>query len=419
MIIDTVAVLNYRCLRSVRQKLRSFQILIGPNASGKSTFLDVFVFLQDLLREDLSRAVQKRARSLRELVWGMKSDQFEVVVELLLPENLRGLLKDYTHIRYEVRIGTDSKGGLTLLVENVWLLRKNAGLGNGCGSGPGNFSTGDVSASSSLVLEPKKRTPSGYRKVMSRMADGRVYVRSETTQWNFPLHVSKDRAGLMLIPETEERFPASVWLRRTLTEELHFLMLNSLAMRWPCRPDAPRTFQPDGSNLPILIEALKEEPSRFEHWVDHIRTVFPWVKSIKVKERQEDRYRYVVLETQDEKELPSWLLSDGTLRLFALTLLAYLSSNMGIYLIEEPENGVHPRALEAIYQSLSSIYGGQVFCATHSPILLNIAQPHELLCFFVAENGCTRVVAGDKHPRLKEGLREVALGDLLASGVLG
>lgn len=46
--IVRVEALGYRCLRYVAQDLGAFQILVGANASGKSTFLDVVGFLGDL-----------------------------------------------------------------------------------------------------------------------------------------------------------------------------------------------------------------------------------------------------------------------------------------------------------------------------------------------------------------------------------
>jgi predicted ATPase len=419
MILHTVEVLNYKCLRHIRQELRSFQILVGPNASGKSTFLDVLVFLQDLLREGLQKAVQKRARSGRELAWRMESGGFEIVVELRVPDRLRERLEEYSRVRYEIRIGTDKTGILTLLGENLWLVREGGNSGRTIQDAQRTLFPEEPFPPKGIVQEPGKHSPPGYRKVMSRAAEGRLYVRSETTDWNFPLSARPDRAGLTLIPEEERRFPVSLWVRKTLTEGLQFLMLNSQAMRWPCRPDAPRTFQPDGSNLPIVLESLQEKCSQLEHWVDHLRTVLPEIKTVRIKEREEDRYRYLVVETEDGKCLPSWLLSDGTLRLFAMTLLAYLPEEKGIYIIEEPENGIHPHALESVYQSLSSVYNGQVFCATHSPVFLNLAKPEELLCFALTESGATDIVRGDWHPRLKEWRREVALGDLLASGILG
>ncbi len=43
----------------------------------------------------------------------------------------------------------------------------------------------------------------------------------------------------------------------------------------------------------------------------------------------------------------------------------------GIFLIEEPENGIHPKVMETVIQSLTSIYNGQVLIATHSPVVIN------------------------------------------------
>jgi predicted ATPase len=87
-------------------------------------------------------------------------------------------------------------------------------------------------------------------------------------------------------------------------------------------------------------------------------------------------------------------------------------------LIEEPENGVHPSALETIYQSLSSINGAQVLVSSHSPILLNMAKPEQLLCFSKSSDG-VKIVRGSDHPALKDWQNEVSLGTLAASGILG
>ncbi|WP_343425272.1 AAA family ATPase [Candidatus Amarolinea dominans] len=45
----------------MRQHLGPFQVLIGPNASGKSTFLDVIAFLADVVRERGSALPQPTA----------------------------------------------------------------------------------------------------------------------------------------------------------------------------------------------------------------------------------------------------------------------------------------------------------------------------------------------------------------------
>jgi predicted ATP-dependent endonuclease of OLD family len=102
-----------------------------------------------------------------------------------------------------------------------------------------------------------------------------------------------------------------------------------------------------------------------------------------------------------------------------LTLPAYLPELEGVLLIEEPENGIHPCAVETMLQSLSSTYGAQVLLATHSPVILGIADVSQVLCFSRTEEGATDIVAGSDHPALRDWRGEANLGVLFAGGVLG
>lgn len=55
---------NFRCLRYVHQPLSPFHVLVGPNASGKTTFLDVVAFLGRLVSDGVDAAVQERTQNL-------------------------------------------------------------------------------------------------------------------------------------------------------------------------------------------------------------------------------------------------------------------------------------------------------------------------------------------------------------------
>lgn len=233
--------------------------------------------------------------------------------------------------------------------------------------------------------------------------------------------VGARRAALAGLPQDVERFPAAMWVRNVLTEGIHVLALNSAAMRSPSSPSEPRVFRVDGSNLPLVARDLKQRHDAvFRNWVEHIRTVLPDIQTVKIIERPEDRHLYLAVQyTGGGDPVPSWLLSDGTLRLFALTLLAYLPEHKGIYLIEEPENGIHPQAIEAVFQSLSSVYDGQVLIATHSPLILGLANRKQILCFAKNPSGSIDVVTGRDHPRLRDWRGEIDLSTLYAAGVLG
>jgi predicted ATPase len=198
------------------------------------------------------------------------------------------------------------------------------------------------------------------------------------------------------------------------------LVLNSHLIRRPSPPGQGLGLKPDGSNLPWVVEDLRHRsPERFRQWIAHLQTAFPDLQDIKTIERPEDRHRYLVLQYSEGLEVPSWMASDGTLRMLALTLPAYLEGFKGIYLIEEPENGIHPRAIETMTQSLSSVYDAQVLLATHSPVVLSTVEAEQILCFSKNAEGATEIVRGSEHPALQSWKHETSLGTLFAAGVLG
>ncbi|MEN8217385.1 MAG: AAA family ATPase [Pseudomonadota bacterium] len=71
-----VPLLRFRCLRNVRQPLGAFHILVGPNASGKTTFLDVFALLGRLVSSGLEATISERSHNLSDLFWGKSGTQF-------------------------------------------------------------------------------------------------------------------------------------------------------------------------------------------------------------------------------------------------------------------------------------------------------------------------------------------------------
>ena len=52
--VTRIEALGFRSLRYVSQRLGPFRVLVGPNASGKSAFLDVPCFL--LFHPEMERA---------------------------------------------------------------------------------------------------------------------------------------------------------------------------------------------------------------------------------------------------------------------------------------------------------------------------------------------------------------------------
>src|SRR3982751_1126706 len=113
--ITLIEALNYRCLWYVRQPLGPFHVLVGPNASGKTTFLDVVALLGRLVSDGLDAAIGERTQNVQDLGWCRSGQRFELAIEAMIPEDRRKRLANpaFDTVRYEVALGLDPETGET------------------------------------------------------------------------------------------------------------------------------------------------------------------------------------------------------------------------------------------------------------------------------------------------------------------
>jgi len=385
--------------------------LVGPNASGKTTFLDVPAFLGRLVSDGLDAAIAERTQNFQDLLWQCSGDGFELAIEANIPEEFRRRPRSDTFdiIRYEVSLKFQySTAEIALQSEKVLLMPALSGE-KGFGFPPDSIIT--------------KRVRPGGKTIIRKTPQGSSTFYSESTNNKNPflsLKLEPQKSALGNLPADKTIFPVSTWLRQLLSEGIRSFMLDGLEIRKASKPGQGRNFTPNGSNLPWIIESLiHTNPERMRDWIRHLQTALPDLEDIRTVERSDDRHRYLMLKYDGGLEVPSWMLSDGTLRLLALTLPAYMPDLQGMFLVEEPENGIHPQAIETVFQSLSSVYEAQVILATHSPVILSVVEPENVLCFTKLKNGATSIVQGDRHPVLRDWRGETNLGALFASGVLG
>jgi predicted ATPase len=400
----------------VDQKLGNFCALVGPNASGKTTFLDVISFLGDLVRNrnDVAETVLQRSSNFEKLLWMGQGKSFQMALEAEIPEHLKAQIvsknQRFSHIRYEIEISSGDDGSLGLEHETLWLLQL-------CEQEPAELPTlFQEKPEEPLLLKTYKNR----KVIVKKNPNGNDnYYPEGKPSYKPSFKLGRRQSALANLPADTTSFPVSTWFRDTLCNGVQTFTLNSQLMRLPSPPGMGRRFNVDGSNLPWVISELRKSQDRFQDWLAHIRTALEDIKDIDTVERPEDHHRYLTIEYVNGARVPSWLASDGTLRLLALTIPAYLPSLTGTYLIEEPENGIHPRAIETVLQSINSMYDSQVIIATHSPIAVSMLKPKDILCFAKNKYGATEIISGDKHPSLlnwKYG--EPDLGILFASGIL-
>ncbi|WP_149263459.1 AAA family ATPase [Actinomadura sp. K4S16] len=425
--ITRIEAYGYRCFPQLGIDLDRYQVLAGANGAGKSTLLDIPPLIGDLLgkRNAVSAFLGRRspnmpprAGSLLELLYKREGSSIAFAVEAQLPDAIIEAFADRsfsilvqhspTHLRYELMLDIDSNE-LRVSTEHLFLFSEHGALPS-----KGGFPQGEKAG-------PE---PGDWQSVIRRThSDPTKFVPETTTQsTDIPaLRIPSGQLALGAVPADPTLFPAALWFSELLREGVVFFEPDWDQLRQPAPPGERRQLLRSGRNAPWLaLDLSQQDPDRFSLWIDHVRTALPQVAGIEVIEREEDHHAYFSVEYEGGYRVTSSGLSDGTLRILAMTLLPYLDDGVlpRLLVTEEPENGVHPRAIETIVDSLNSLYESQVWVSTHSPIVLAHTDLSDVLTARLNRDGSVSVIPGKEHPRLRDWKGSLDIGTLFAAGVL-
>lgn len=440
---------RYRCFERLAIDVGPFQVLVGANGSGKTTLLDLPVLLGDLLRANNVAApfLEKRAhlpartRLLQQLVFATRGDDFGFAIEAQLPQAVQAkvlqgmfqrlkseksrlaLQQDETrwpsHIRYEIGLRISSDNALHVVNEYLFVFPQAHGPDRRMNGFHGVAVDGNKHWRAIIAREFGQEV-----QLAPEMASGRA-----TKVGLVPNLLALPR----VLFEPEADYPAARWLYELLTSQAVFFEPNWAQMTEASPPGLSKAVAADGRNMPWLALALKRKDlpadakadaradyrsQAYQDWIAHVQTALPQVTDIDVYEREDDHHAYFILTYQGGFKVHSSGLSEGTLRVLSLSLLAYLDKQPALLMVEEPENGIHPQAITAVLQSLSSLYDSQVFVSSHSPLVLAETRLPQLLCAQLSPAGGVSIVVGDQHPRLQSWKGAISLGALFAAGVL-
>jgi predicted ATPase len=162
-----------------------------------------------------------------------------------------------------------------------------------------------------------------------------------------------------------------------------------------------------------------------------LHDLFPDVQQVRPIPTPDGKVHLATSEKGLKRLTNIWQTSDGFLVLTALLSLIYVPPELSgtVFCIEEPENHLHPRMLETLVTLLRQVRqevidrGGvltQIFLTTQSPYLLDQFSLEEIV-WVEKRDGETRVSrpADKKHLRRLVEDKELGLGELMYSGVLG
>ena len=367
-------------------RLPRMTVLFGPNAAGKSNFLDAL--------QCLSRAVTERTLkdALTPPIRGYPVEAFSFP-----PEGISGLL-DSDSASFALEVDVETRSGKT-----PKRLRYRVQISIQPRSGA-------LSVTDEYLTRLSQRyEPTGAARVERDGENLLVRVLGKASR------PRKEEVGLNHTLASDPLFSGSSYpdievLRREMNAWRTYYLGPRVAMRIAAPPSEVTDIGVLGENIAPYLYRLKTEDEhhkRFQAVVRALRTVIPSVKDLDV-DLDRRRGELDIRIRQNGVEYSTRVISEGILRVLALCALSVNPWGSALLSFEEPENGVHPRRLDLIADLLVSLavkQERQLIVTTHSPRFCGAVLRHQTkhpteisLVFVRAEDGATRFASFETLP---------------------
>lgn len=219
-------------------------------------------------------------------------------------------------------------------------------------------------------------------------------------------------------------FSPPLVLFRNYIEGWSFFNISPAVARLPCKEVPELALGEAGEHLAAILHKLEKqngERGSLEQIVAGLRGAVPGFKSVRTKPLEvEGKWTFQVVEDRIRGAINPRSVSDGTIRLLAMMVIAHWSARRSTLLaIEEPENGLHPHLSRHIVELLrTASETRQVLVTTHHPDFLDELEPEEvILCD--KQEGFTVVRHASEVTEIKSFRKHFRLGELWVQGTLG
>lgn len=247
------------------------------------------------------------------------------------------------------------------------------------------------------------------------------------------LLVSRDTEGKPLdggklfdMPELTNPTPEGIpILPNRVLESIRAFHFHDTSDAAPCRQDAEiresRELHAEGRNLPAFLYRLREQHAPiYRRIVEHIRLVAPFFDDFVLAPSPEnDRViRLGWRHRESDAYFDAHSLSDGTLRFICLAALLLQPNPPRLILLDEPELGLHPLAINVLAEMLdAAAERTQILLATQSVTLLDQFSLDRVIVADYQERSTrfTRLAPQD----FEAWLENFSVGELWKKNVLG
>ena len=375
--IRRIHIQRYKSLRDVDVTLKPLSVLFGPNAAGKSNFIDA---LQLLSRIAGSRSLKEafeppyRGKPMEsfsfdetglEGLMKKESVSFQIEADIeLSPAVIAAVNKEILEAKRGPADanGSDSKKPASFIHHKILRYRIEIGI---------SPRSGVLHVSDEyLVALGQDGEPISRPKAFLEKVNQRIHLRMEGQ--SHPTYFDRylDHA-IVSRPHYAPHYPHLTALKKELQSWFFYYFEPRERMRAPTSVKEVRHIGLMGEELAAFLNTLSNlDPPQFKTVEKALHSLIPSITGIRTQVNKVGEVELSLME--GAVEMPARVLSEGTLRALGLLALSGVKEPPALIGFEEPENGVHPRRIRDIAKILESRAESgntQLIVTTHSPIL--------------------------------------------------
>jgi predicted ATPase len=365
--------------------------VIGKNGVGKSSLFDAFGFLADCLKIGVEEACDLRGRGGLARIKS-QSQEGPIEFEIYYKEDVNS-----RPITYELSIQEDTGGRPYVSKERLRQRRKSQTTG-----WPFSF----------LILEEGRGFAWKGEEIGVRENEINVSDLLSQAAEKAPGDEGADRE----IVELEDKRKLGIATLGSLKQHPRISAFRQFIEGWHLSyftPDAARSLplagpqkhlNIHGDNLGNVVQFMEREyPSLFRNILKRISSKIPGVQKIDTHKTEDGR---LLLRFNDKGFTDPFFaqqMSDGTLKLFAYLLLLEDPEPPPFLCIEEPENGLYHKLLDALASEFREHAtgrkgGSQIFVTTHQPYFVDSLSPEEVWVMEKGNDGFSTVTRASNDP---------------------
>lgn len=369
---------NFKSLVKFYVDLGPTCVVIGNNATGKSTILQAIDFLCSSVKEDFNIMLERRG-------WRV--------------ENVKSKLTSSNKIHFR---GIIDLGAEEDCLQYQWDMVLNAYTGKN-------------------EIQLQSETVKCGEEMLLSYANGKTgFVKGNgvvPAKIDLPDAIMMNSSAMRILKGTEKIDERLRRLIEFLDNSSSFEMLSPGEMRLSSRGNK-ESIGMSGKNLPSFIKQMNwEQKQHFMKKVDYV--LDGRITDVEAKTQGKPGWTQISsIENYNNKSfrVSSKEMSDGMLRLLAFIAISEIQRSEAVMLLDEVENGINANYAEKIMEILKAMFSEkrhQLILTTHSTVFLDYVDAENIIYLYRDENGYTKAEKLFESEEMKKQLEYMWPGEII------